>query len=444
MNLLNKFSKRTLLLLLLVIILTSAGAAYGYQTFLAPDRPEEGPLRIITATDLHYLSPRINDKGETLQKLSNKGDGKVVPYSGEIVEAFLDQVIQAKPDLLVLTGDLTYNGEEASHEDLVTLLHGVEAAGIEVLILPGNHDISIPFAYEFRDGFAWETNSVTYDEFYRLYQDFGRAEARLKDPSSFSYIREVSDKLWIAMVDVNTEKNVNRVSGETMSWLKESLAQANAKGVTVISGTHQNILVHNERFNDGYLIDNSSDLKKVLEENNVRYNLAGHIHIQHVTRNETGLSESVTGALSVSPHHYANLTIDGDLTLDYQTSTVDVAAWARTKGLTDENLLDFARYSDRYFFDISFRRNVQRYIDEVELTEEELIKLATLSAEINLAYFAGDVPSKLKALEDDPDYRLWKEKDGDNPFRDYINSFLKQSPANQNKFRLPLGPAPGK
>ena len=442
MKLPKKLNRKTLLLSLIIILMTSAGVAFGYQNFIIPERTKADNIRIITATDLHYLSPRINDKGEALLKLSSKGDGKVVPYSGEIVEAFLDQVIKAKPDYLVLTGDLTFNGEETSHEDLVKLLQNVEANNIQVLILPGNHDILIPFAYSFRDGFAWEANSVTFPEFYEMYKDFGREEARLKDPTSFSYIKEVSDKLWIAMIDVNSEKKSNQASKETLAWLDASLAEAKSKGVQVISGTHQNILVHNERFNEGYLIDNSGDLKKLLESYSVRYNMAGHIHIQNLALHETGLNESTTGALAVSPHHFANIVIDRDMNLSYQTDTVKVSDWAKAQNLTDPHLLDFANYSHQYFFDINFKRNLQRYIDEPDLTEEELDTIASYSTEINLAYFAGEAPAKIKSFESDPTFLLWKDKPGENPFRDYVNSFLKQSQLSQNETAFSLLSAP--
>lgn len=431
-----KRKPRALLLALFLVILTGAGLAFGYQSLKTDDEPDG--IRIITATDLHYLSPRINDKGEALQKLAGKGDGKVLAYSGEIVEAFINQVIAEKPDYLILTGDLTFNGEQISHEDLVGHLTRVEAAGIEALILPGNHDIAIPFAYSFKDGHAWQANSVTHEEFYELYRAFGQGEARLKDAASYSYITEVSDQLWIAMIDVNTESNPNRIPRATLDWLEAALAEARAKGATVITGTHQNVLIHNDRFSDGYLIDNHSDLKNLLDDYGVRYNMSGHIHIQHLALAESGLNESITGALSVSPHNFARLTIDEALTLNYQTESLKVADWAAEQGLSDPNLLDFAAYSRQYFHDISYRRNLGRYVDVPDLTEVELDTLANLSARINAAYFAGDVLTTLQELESDPAYALWKDKDGDNPFRDYIHSFLDKPQKNENQAEFSL------
>lgn len=431
-----KRKPRALLFALCLVILTGAGLAFGYQN-RKPGKEADG-IRIITATDLHYLSPRINDKGAALQKLAGKGDGKVLAYSGEIVEAFINQVIAEKPDFLILTGDLTFNGEQISHEDLVGHLTRVEAAGTEVLILPGNHDIAIPFAYSFKDGHAWQANSVTHEEFYELYRAFGQGEARLKDPASYSYITEVSDQLWIAMIDVNTESNPNRIPRATLDWLEAALAEAKAKGTTVITGTHQNVLIHNDRFSDGYLIDNHSDLENLLDSYGVRYNMSGHIHIQHLALAESGLNESITGALSVSPHNFARLTINEALSLNYQTESLNVTDWAAEQGLTDSNLLDFAAFSRQYFHDISYRRNLGRYVDVPDLTDVELDTLANLSARINAAYFAGDVMTTLQELESDPAYALWKDKDGDNPFRDYIHSFLDKPQKNENQAEFSL------
>ena len=36
----------------------------------------------------------------------------------EITDAFIEEVINRQPDRLILSGDLTFNGEEKSHEEL--------------------------------------------------------------------------------------------------------------------------------------------------------------------------------------------------------------------------------------------------------------------------------------------------------------------------------------
>ena len=52
--------------------------------------------RIMVATDLHYLSKRINDRGEAFARTMSKGDGKVMFYIEEIVDTFFDEVKKKK------------------------------------------------------------------------------------------------------------------------------------------------------------------------------------------------------------------------------------------------------------------------------------------------------------------------------------------------------------
>ena len=43
---------------------------------------------------------------------------KMVTYADEIIDAFIDSVIKQKVDMVLLTGDLTFNGEIGSHQAL--------------------------------------------------------------------------------------------------------------------------------------------------------------------------------------------------------------------------------------------------------------------------------------------------------------------------------------
>ena len=70
----------------------------------------------------------------------------MLEYGWEVMDAFLDDMKEEDPDLLILSGDLTLDGEKASHEELAELLEGLSEAGIEVAVIPGNHDINNPDA----------------------------------------------------------------------------------------------------------------------------------------------------------------------------------------------------------------------------------------------------------------------------------------------------------
>ena len=74
-------------------------------------RYQNRPTKILVATDIHYLSPSLNDHGACFEKTILNGDGKALAYIDELTDAFVEQVIREKPAALILSGDLTLNGK---------------------------------------------------------------------------------------------------------------------------------------------------------------------------------------------------------------------------------------------------------------------------------------------------------------------------------------------
>lgn len=130
--------------------------------------PKNHEIKIIVATDTHYLSPRINDKGAVFTNMVNNSDGKLVQYCEEIFYAFSGEVIKSKPDVLILSGDLTLSGEKASHEDFAEKLQKIQDSGVQVLTIPGNHDISSEYAYAFFGDEYEKTENITAEEYRKL------------------------------------------------------------------------------------------------------------------------------------------------------------------------------------------------------------------------------------------------------------------------------------
>ena len=112
----------------------------------APAEELEGGKRIVIMTDIHYMAPSLTDMGEGFQNMVEHGDGKLTNYIWEITDAAFEEIKLLTPDVLVITGDLTLQGEKESHEALAQKLDEVEKSGIEVVVMPGNHDINNPSA----------------------------------------------------------------------------------------------------------------------------------------------------------------------------------------------------------------------------------------------------------------------------------------------------------
>lgn len=350
---------------------------------LAASSEADQALTLFVATDLHYLAPEMTDHGPYFVQMVARGDGKVMAYSEELAEAFVAQVIDRHPDALILSGDLTFNGERASHEALADKLSRIMTAGIPVMVIPGNHDLNNHGAVRF-DGESYApVDSVTAAEFREIYRAFGYDGALSWDHATLSYVAGIAPSLRLLMVDVNDANPQGEVEEQTLEWAKEQLAQAQRDGCRVIAVSHQNLLSHSSLISSGFTIGNAYALQELYAGAPVLCNLSGHVHMQHISESEEGIRDIATSSLAVSPNQYGVLTLM-ESKLSYHTETVDVSAWAAAKGLTDPNLLDFAGYSEAFFKDTAHWQALA-----AATRDDQPEQLADFFADINAAYFAG-------------------------------------------------------
>ena len=94
--------------------------------------------RMVVISDTHLLSPELVTPGTAINQ-ADAGDTKMMAMSDDIMGAITDSIIDLKPMLVLLTGDLTHNGERASHERMVHYLDRMAAHGIQSLVIPGHH-----------------------------------------------------------------------------------------------------------------------------------------------------------------------------------------------------------------------------------------------------------------------------------------------------------------
>ena len=370
-------------------------------------------LKIITASDLHYIAPSITDGGAYYQKVLESGDSKFMPYCEEICSAFLSEVIEAHPDALILTGDLTFNGSVISHEALAEKLRHVEDAGIPVLVLTGNHDVYNRNAAKYTGDQFSPLPFATTVSFREIYSDYGLNEAISVAPDSLSYVFPLDDSTWILALDLNTEHDFCGISEDSLAWAETRLKEAASRQIRVIACGHQNIFQHSI-FRSGYVFEGSEKIASLFRSYGIPLYLSGHLHIQHVL-SEGETTEITTSALCSYPCQYGMLEIiDG--ALHYSTAELDMAKWADQNGRTDEVFTDFRAAAAAYMKE-HLRIDVPLSLDTPEMT-------AYLDR-LNLAYFSGDLRDLPRfASESSVADRLLKAGDLTSL---YISSVLKDS-----------------
>lgn len=384
-----------------------------------PNEPEEETARIVVATDIHYLARDLTDIQKSYEYTADHGDGKVMKYIWEITDAFIEEVKAEKPDVVILEGDLTYNGERESHLELAGKLESIEEAGIPVIVIPGNHDINNPEASRFEGESIISTDSITPEEFEEIYDEFGYSEAVSRDPSSLSYIYQINDKTRALMLDSCQYDPKNLVGGmikdDTYSWIEEQMEEAWNLDMNVIPVAHHNLLDESEVYLQDCTIEHSEQLIDQLESWEVPLFLSGHLHVQHYKRShdDSGIYEIVTGSLSTPPCLYGVLEYGEKGTFEYHTKTLDMKAWAEKTGNTDKNLLNFSEYGKKYLNKVFYNQaqDELKGLNSVQgLNEYQKDMMAKVYAELNSACFEGKVADIREKVMAKQGYKLWQNE----------------------------------
>ena len=371
-------------------------------------------LELWFVSDLHLLSEQLTDDSPEFLTMLARGDGKTAQYSPEIGRALVWEITslpeEERPDALLAAGDLTFNGERLSHEEAAGLFEEIEAAGVPVLTLPGNHDLNNALAYRYEGNTATKVESLSADGFRELYGEFGYQDSFSRDTESFSYAFRLAEDFWVVAMDGNTDSHSGWIDTETLDWLDGVLTQAEKEHAAVLTFSHQNLVRHNARFPYGYTFGNSMAVRDVLLEHGVKLNLSGHIHIQHIGEYD-GLREVTTSALSIAENHIGVLRVTADRQASYTVRQLDVAGYARSMGLTDPALEDFAAYTADYFRKNSMRGAAEQ-LEELGIPEEEKALMMEAAGEFNLRYFTGRAAMYREELTALPGYALWRDLSG--------------------------------
>lgn len=408
------------------------------------DQPEAyKPPVIAVITDVHYLSPSLTDYGDAFETMLKKDDGKLIQYIPQLMDAFTADMEMLNPSAVVLSGDLTLNGEMESHEALAEKLKILEEKGVKVLVIPGNHDINNYAAASYFGEEKGEAEMAGPEDFYEIYRQFGYDQARSLDEASLSYVYELDEKNWLLMLDSAQYEPVNKVGGrireETLAWMKEQLEEAEREGASLIPIAHHNLLKESILYPVDCTLENSRDVAELLESYEVPLYISGHLHLQRTKRNKLSpgedesafrISEVVADAFPIAPCRYGVLKWTDNGGLTYETRETDVEGWARQQGILDENLLFFKEYASGFLKEVV---SSQIYDHLRNLPEEQMQKMAGLYGDLNRDYCAG-IPVDAKDVRSGEAFRLWQRNLPDSQFFAQIDEILRDTGSDHNEW----------
>ena len=347
-----------------------------------------------------------------------------------------------------MTGDLTNNGERASHLAVAAKLKAVEELGVTVLVVAGNHDIANPWARGFAGDRQYVALGVTPAEFLAIYRRFGWEQAVVRDAETMSYLAAPAPGLMVLMLDTNRYRENappgppvanGNVPEATLRWIRTCAVQARAEGAVLVAAMHHSLLDHSPVIAEGYTLDNGGEGASLLAELDVRAVFTGHIHIQDVSSRTFPAGtvfDIATNALSVYPHQYGVVRIPADRgSLDYRTEPIDVEGWARATGLTDPALLDYRRSSEAFFRERAAGMARKVFGADSTYSPAQAAAMAEAMGTLNLRYFAGRENMNALDLAKSEGYRLLAASDRGFMAR-YAASIVEDSDLDDNAVRI--------
>ena len=249
------------LLLAVVLVFTLTVPA------LAAEKLQDMNLRIAVMSDLHYLSPDMIADTEDFEHALNS-DRKLLKESSAILNEMFERVRADKPDILLVSGDLTKDGEQECHAALAKQLQQLQQdiPGLKIYVINGNHDIRNYNAKNFNtaDGKAVLATRTEPEDFKRIY-DFVYSDptviatftpAEGNKAGGLSYVARPVEGLTVIAMDTcryssdNTSNGDDEhetsgaISADLEKWVIEQTAAAKARGDLVIGLEHHGLVPH--------------------------------------------------------------------------------------------------------------------------------------------------------------------------------------------------------
>ncbi|MFV0469463.1 MAG: metallophosphoesterase family protein [Dysgonomonas sp.] len=295
----------------------------------------EKELRIGVISDIHFLSEHLMDNGSAISSLSESAgrDFTAIPF---ILDKVLSDYLHSDIDILLISGDMTKDGEKQSHIDLVKKLQPLRDKGIRIYVVPGNHDINMPYASLYKGETVQKAENVDPVEFEQIYADCGYSKALYKDTASLSYVTELSNNIWLVAIDgcrykeyTNNSISGGKINEHTEMWLRSMFLEAKRKNKLVLGMMHHALVEHfpyQEMLFSQYIIDDWKHYADLFADSGMKAIFTGHFHANDITEYISGEQNKIydieTGSLTSYAFPYRFVTIR-DSGMDVETRNVE-------------------------------------------------------------------------------------------------------------------------
>lgn len=301
-------------------------------------------------TDIHYYAQSLGITGKAYEACSH-GDQKCLAESGPILDAVIDKLIADREiDTILIAGDVTHNGQRASHLEFEQKLRRLTAAGKKVYMITASHDAEAkPDGYDGDRKLVVE--GLSREEFPTLYAPYGFSDAIAYEPESQSYVAQLAPGL--RLLALNDDGNLRSFSGattETVRWYMDQIEQAHTAGEYIFVMSHHPVLPPSPvypLFSQKDMIFNYEATARRFADAGIDLLFTGHTHMQHINQitTEKGnvFHEVNTGSVVGYPNPIRKVTLAPGRA-EIVTEHIDDFDWDLGGKTVEEYLLDHFEY----------------------------------------------------------------------------------------------------
>ncbi len=239
-------------------------------------------------SDTHLIADSLHDHGQAFSQIQKTSQGKDLYYQETALSAFVRMAQKKKPAAIIVTGDVTFNGERVSAEKFAEIFKPLEET--QLLVLPGNHDIYDGWAREFRGKKQYYAGQISPRMWRNIFKTSYKNAVSVDD-KSLAYSVQLNPNYLLILADSNdygkeeattAPATAGFLGREQRRWIKAQLQYASENNLQVIFCMHHNLYAHNPAVNKGYVVDDYRELRKLLAQYNVKLVFSGHIHAQNI------------------------------------------------------------------------------------------------------------------------------------------------------------------
>lgn len=366
-------------------------------------------------SDTHLIADSLHDHGQAFSQMQKTSQGKDLYYQETALSAFVRMAQKKKPAAIIVTGDVTFNGERVSAEKFAEIFKPLEET--QLLVLPGNHDIYDGWAREFRGKKQYYAGQISPRMWRNIFKTSYKNAVSVDD-KSLAYSVQLNPNYLLILADSNdygkeesttAPATAGFLGREQRRWIKAQLQYASENNLQVIFCMHHNLYAHNPAVNKGYVVDDYRELRKLLAQYNVKLVFSGHIHAQNIMlpQDPCPATEVVTASFCSNDQGY------GVVKVSPKEVSYTCYHFKMKDYLTDK---EKQNWTLTHFHD--YLKNIQLGTISAELMQKDLYqnhddldtvrKMGRLFGEMNYLFFTGKnhiESEELQKLKKSPIYQ---------------------------------------